>query len=49
MFSVFRINGDLRAELWGGGLPWFAAVPETSGVEFIGLMGVWGRRRFKNG
>jgi hypothetical protein len=23
-----------------GGLPWFAAVPETSGAEFIGLMGV---------
>lgn len=42
MFSVFRVNGDMRAELWGGGLPWFVVVPETSSAEFIGLTGSFG-------
>ena len=41
MFSIFRVNGDIRAELWGG-LPWFVVVQETSGAEFIGLMGSFG-------
>ena len=41
MFYVFRVNGAIRAELWVGGLPWFVVVQETSGAEFIGLMGVW--------
>ena len=45
-FGVLGLQGKRRSEsgtVGVGGLPWFVVVPETSGAEFIGLVGVLGQ------